>query len=219
MTRRLLALTLTLTALCVLHAQRSDTLTCGYDHAFGWRQTIAPAALIGTGGIITALPYLHKEIDGSIREWSQRDGHAFCKIENVVQYLPLASTFVLKAAGLKSQHGWRDMTCLVGGSCLTGLVVGTGMKYAIGVERPYGGTFNSFPSGHTLTAFMGAELIRREYGEEYPGIAVAGYAVATGVGLMRIYNDYHWASDVLAGAGVGILSASLMYWLAPYLRF
>ena len=36
---------------------------------------------------------------------------------------------------------------------------------------------------------------------------------------MRMYNNRHWASDVLAGAGVGILSASLTYWLAPYLTF
>ena len=70
-----------------------------------------------------------------------------------------------------------------------------------------------------FTAFMGAEILRREYGEEYPGIAIAGYTVATGVGLMRIYNNRHWASDVLAGAGIGILSASLTYWLAPYLTF
>ena len=62
-------------------------------------------------------------------------------------------------------------------------------------------------------------MLRREYGEEYPGIAIAGYTVATSVGLLRMYNNRHWASDVLAGAGLGILCTSLMYWLAPYLRF
>ena len=62
-------------------------------------------------------------------------------------------------------------------------------------------------------------MLRREYGEDYPGIAIAGYTVATGVGLLRIYNNRHWVSDVVAGAGIGILSASIMYWLAPYLRF
>lgn len=48
---------------------------------------------------------------------------------------------------------------------------------------------------------------------------MAGYAVAAGVGAMRVYNNKHWCSDILAGAGIGILSASIMYWLAPYLRF
>ena len=98
-------------------------------------------------------------------------------------------------------------------------VFNTSLKHTLDVERPYPGVYTSFPSGHTVTAFIGAEILRREYGEKYPAIAIAGYTVATGVGIMRMYNNRHWASDVLAGAGVGILSASLMYWLAPYLTF
>ena len=73
---------------------------------------------------------------------------------------------------------------------------------------------NSFPSGHTYIAFVGAETLRKEYGEEYPWLAVAGYAVATLVGTMRIYNDRHWAGDVLAGAGLGILSVNITYWIS-----
>ena len=71
---------------------------------------------------------------------------------------------------------------------------------------------NSFPSGHTFTAFTGAEILRREYGEEYPWIAVAGYAVAVTVAAMRVYNNRHWLGDVCAGAGLGILSVTLAYW-------
>ena len=175
---------------------QSDSLKCGYDHSFGWSQTIAPAALVATGSIITASPWLHTQLDKSIHDWSQRDNHPRFEAENVIQYTPLGSILILKACGVKSKHG-----------CTTR------------VERPYEGVFNSFPSGHTTTAFMGAEMLRREYGEDYPGIAIAGYTVATGVGLLRIYNNRHWVSDVVAGAGIGILSASIMYWLAPYLRF
>ena len=82
-------------------------------------------------------------------------------------------------------------------------------KYFIDKERPDGRGLNSFPSGHTFTAFVGAEMLRLEYGQEYPAIAVAGYAVATLTGALRIYNNRHWASDVLAGASVGILSVQL----------
>ena len=56
------------------------------------------------------------------------------------------------------------------------------------------------------------EILRREYGEEYPWIAVAGYAVAVTVAAMRIYNNRHWLGDVCAGAGLGILSVTLTYW-------
>ncbi len=202
-----------------LRAQRPDTLSCGYDHSISWQQCVAPASLLTTGTIISLMPQQHIDIDGGLRTWSQSDGHPRFEVENYAQYLPAASALMLKACGVQSRHSWRDIICLETGSIIVGTTLTTAMKYSIGVERPYGGVYNSFPSGHTFTAFMGAELLRREYGEEYPGIAIAGYTVATGVGLMRIYNNRHWASDVLAGAGVGILSASLMYWLAPYLRF
>ena len=83
------------------------------------------------------------------------------------------------------------------------------------VERPDGSARNSFPSGHTATAFMGAELLRREYWNVSPWIGIAGYAVAAGTGFFRIYNNRHWLTDVLAGAGVGILSVQAAYWLYP----
>ena len=86
-------------------------------------------------------------------------------------------------------------------------------KYGFAKERPDCSAKNSFPSGHTFTAFVGAEIIRREYGKEHPWIAVAAYGVATVVGIMRVYNNRHWAGDVLAGAGLGILSTTLVYWV------
>ena len=203
----------------LLHAQGRDSLTCGYDHSFQWGQTIAPALLVTGGSLISFTPSLKENIDINLRNCLQQDGHPRYEIENYLQYAPISSVVLLKACGLKSRHNWRDMVNLGAGSALFCIAFTNGLKYTIAKERPYPGVFNSFPSGHTMTAFFGAEMLRREYGEEYPGIAVAGYAVATGVGLLRMYNNRHWASDVLAGAGLGILSTSIMYWLAPYLRF
>ena len=62
---------------------------------------------------------------------------------------------------------------------------------------------------------MGAELLRREYWNVSPWIGIAGYAVAAETGFFRIYNNRHWLTDVLAGAGVGILSVQAAYWLYP----
>ena len=84
--------------------------------------------------------------------------------------------------------------------------------------RPDGSANNSFPSGHTATTFMGAELVRIEYGDESPWYSVGAYAVATTVGVLRVYNERHWFTDVFAGAGVGILSARIGHWLLPYTR-
>lgn len=210
----LLCITLTFEA----HAQKSDTTRCPYNHSFTWQQSVTPAVLIGIGTAISYTP-LHTGLDGNLNNWLQCDGHQRNEIEDYIQHIPLASVLVLKGLGLESQHKWRDLVCLEAGSALLAFSINTGLKHALRVERPYNGVYNSFPSGHTVTAFLGAEIIRREYGKEYPAIAIAGYTVAAGVGFMRMYNNRHWASDVMAGAGIGILSASLMYWLAPYLTF
>jgi membrane-associated phospholipid phosphatase len=69
------------------------------------------------------------------------------------------------------------------------------------------GGFTSFPSGHTTAAFAAASAITAELRRSYPDIArVTGpllYGGATVVGLSRMYDDKHWASDVVMGAVVG----------------
>ena len=132
--------------------------------------------------------------------------------DDYVQYLPALAPVALNLCGLRSRHPLGRVMMLEGGSYLLGAGWLNALKYGIGVERPDNSRFNSFPSGHTFVAFTGAELLRREYGEEYPWVAVAGYAVAIAVGAMRIYNDRHWLGDVLAGAGLGIMSVTLVYW-------
>lgn len=217
--KHLAAIALSICLSIMLHAQRPDTLACGADHSFSARQIVVPSALFATGATITATPWLRENVNVALRDWVQSDGHPRNEIEDYIQYSPIAAAFILKGVGLESQHGYRDMFNLCASTALLQVVICNGLKYSIGFERPYGGVYNSFPSGHTMTAFMGAEILRREYGKEYPIVPICGYTVATGVGLMRIYNNRHWAGDVIAGAGLGILCASLSYWISPYLRF
>ncbi len=87
-------------------------------------------------------------------------------------------------------------------------------KYCFDVQRPDGTSHNSFPSGHTATAFMSAHILHKEYGHISPWVSVGAYTVATGVGAMRIMNNRHWTSDVLVGAALGILGTELGYWLS-----
>jgi membrane-associated phospholipid phosphatase len=86
------------------------------------------------------------------------------------------------------------------------------------VLRPDGSAYNSFPSGHTATAFANAEFMRMEYKDVSPWYGIAGYAVATGTGLLRMYNNKHWFNDVVAGAGFGIAGTRLAYWLYPKIQ-
>lgn len=201
-------------------AFRKDSLLCCYDHSFSFEQIMLPGTLLAAGSVITGVPGLHKNLDGFVRNWAQGYNPPRVYFDDYVQYVPLGSVVLLKGIGLKSEHDWRDIICLTGGSCLIGFTVSTAMKHLCLVGRPGNpDERTSFPSGHTTTAFLGAELLRREYGKEYPAVAVAGYTVATGIACMRIWNDRHWVSDLLGGAGVAILSVGLTYWLAPYLRF
>ena len=94
-------------------------------------------------------------------------------------------------------------------------VLTNALKYTVCEMRPDGSARNSFPSGHSATAFMGAELVRLEYG----GWAGAGsYSVASATAALRVYNNRHWFNDLLGGAAIGILSANVGYWLLPLER-
>ena len=89
------------------------------------------------------------------------------------------------------------------------IIVNT-MKYTLNEKRPDSNARNSFPSGHTATAFMGAEILNKEYKDVSPWIGYAGYFVAAATGYLRIYNDRHYINDVIAGACIGITSAKLL---------
>lgn len=139
------------------------------------------------------------------------------RFDDYIQYLPMASVYGLKLCGVKSRHDYIDATILLATSyAIMGITV-NGIKYSARKLRPDGSSRNSFPSGHTATTFMGAELVRMEFWDTSPWIGVGAYAVAFTTGFMRMYNNRHWFTDVLAGAGIGILSVQAAYWLYPYI--
>lgn len=191
----------------------SDTVRAGL-YGFKPLQLIVPCTLIGVGLVGLESDWL-KYQNREIREELQENIDRKFTIDDFSQYAPIAAVYGLKLCGIKGKHGYGDMTVILGTACtLMGAAVYT-MKNVTKVERPDGSARNSFPSGHTATAFMGAELLRREYRDVSPWIGVAGYAVAAGTGFFRMYNNRHWLTDVIAGAGIGILSVQAAYWLYP----
>lgn len=134
--------------------------------------------------------------------------------DNYLQYFPAAVMVGMKAGGVKSRSSWGRMLVSDAFSALTMFTAVQTIKRAAGIERPDGSNYHSFPSGHTATAFMTATMFCREYGGRCPWYSVGGYTVATATGLMRMANNKHWMSDVLVGAGIGIISTELGYYLA-----
>ncbi len=105
---------------------------------------------------------------------------------------------------------------------LNDLIV-SGLKTWTNETRPNGDA-RSFPSGHTSFAFAMAHFMHKEYGELSAWYSVGAYSCATAVGIMRVAKNAHWISDVVAGAGIGILSTELVYlthlykWDSEHLR-
>ncbi|MGH2667088.1 phosphatase PAP2 family protein [Flavobacterium sp.] len=191
-----------------------DSLKTNVKLKINYKQIIIPAALI-TYGVVGLeshqLLFFNTELKEEIKEHIDEK----LTVDDFSQYVPLVSIYAIDALGIKSKNTFKDKAIISATSYLImGLAVNTLKKVSV-VERPDGTSFNSFPSGHTATAFMGAELMNQEYKDISIWYSLSGYAIATGTGLFRMYNNRHWLTDVAAGAGIGILSAKMAYWLYP----
>lgn len=133
--------------------------------------------------------------------------------DDILQYTPGMVMLGMKALGVKGRSSWGRMAVSDAFSiALMGSVVNT-LKHTVHERRPDGSNSRSFPSGHTATAFMCATMLHKEYGHISPWISIGGYTVATATGVSRILNNKHWIADVMVGAGIGILSAEMGYFL------
>lgn len=185
---------------------------------FRAKQLIAPATLIAMGatGLMDKGPihYINKHA----AEDMNPHGHV-CKADDYIQYVPTA-THLLLGLGVPSRHNVFERFVVSFTANLFMFATTKSVKAIVQEGRPDSGKKNSFFSGHTATAFTGAELVRIEYGWGY---GAAAYAVAATTAYLRVYNKRHWVGDVMAGAGVGILCANAGYWMLPvwkrWLRF
>ncbi len=157
----------------------------------------------------SALTWNSKE---DIREQRNRYVPTFqYKYDDILQYAPAATVFGLKAAGVKGRNDIKRTTISYGASMAIMAILVNSIKYTAKVERPDGSSKNSFPSGHTAMAFANAAFLDKEYGLINPLYSIGGYGAATMTGLGRSLNNRHWVPDILAGAGIGILSTQLAY--------
>ena len=224
MKRKLL---LWLSALTLLTASAQEKIIFGSDTLVNhssvakkstvFKKLLVPTVLVGYGALGLTSDGI-KNVNHEVKGFVNRHVDNGTSIDDYTRYAPVLSVYALNAVGIRGRHNFRDRTIIMVMSNIMACGASMGLKSLSKIERPDGSTFNSFPSGHTAIAFAGAEFMWQEYKDVSAWYGVTGYIVAAGTGLMRIYNDRHWLTDVAAGAGIGILSTKLAYWIYPYIQ-
>lgn len=195
--------------------QQEPSAVSNPDEDFRWGKTVLPAAIFGIGFWGVENVWYGTNVNRPLKKWVEeiRDEEYF-HADDFLQYLP-AATYIVLGFAVEGEHSHGERIILLATSSLIMAAAVNLLKYTVCSMRPDGSSRNSFPSGHTATAMMGAELIRLEYGLWY---GAGAYAIATGVAALRVYNSRHWSNDILGGAMVGILSANAAHWLLPLER-
>ena len=182
-----------------------------------WSRTDTGKSLIASGVLIGVGLYTYKD-SGFMNRVDIKNGinrylPGFSNdIDDYTQYIPWAAALALDPLGVKSKHKFSRKVATMATGAAASLIVIQGLKYSIGEPRPDGSANNAFPSGHTATAFMGAHIFHKEYGDRSIYYSVGAYMLATFTGIFRQLNDRHWISDVFVGAGLGISLTEFAYW-------
>jgi len=197
----------------VLGYHRSDTsvvMQGKYEYRFSYKSLIVPSSLILYGAVGTYVkPF--KQWNVGIRDAVVANVTRSYHADDYLRYASYASVYLLDAIGLKAKHRFVDRSIIALSTyMLTSYSVGA-IKGLTHILRPDSSLYTSFPSGHTAIAFAGAEFLWQEYKDQSIWIGIAGYSTATAVGVMRVINNKHWLTDVVAAAGFGMLCTKTVY--------
>ena len=176
---------------------------------------ILPALFIayGTSARFNQLPV--RQFDFDINHEIRKRVDRTYSIDDYFEYgMPVMAYGLGFIPGIEARHNFRDRTLAMATSFLIMRGSVELMKVYIPVNRPRG-DLRSFPSGHTAVTMFSAHVMYKEYKDVSPWICVGGYLMATSTGVLRMINNAHWFSDVIMGAGIGLLSVEIGYMLLP----
>jgi len=191
-----------------------DTVVLPNDYALKSKRLIIPAAFI-TYGVGAMFNHELKDLNTSTRNEVVEDKPRRISLDNYTQYMPAVMVYGLNLAGVKGKHNFGDRTIIYATSQLMTAAVVLPLKHLVREERPDHSDNLSFPSGHTATAFSSAQFLFREYKDSNLLLSLSGYPLALFTGIYRVVNNKHWIGDVATGAGIGIISTEVAYWMYP----
>jgi membrane-associated phospholipid phosphatase len=189
---------------------------------------------LGVAAIAAATMSIDEPIARDLQRPSVQTNSAFKGTANVFNTIGFPGSAVLSAGTyfLGLQRHSRPIAALgmhTGEAIVMGGILAEGLQMAIGRARPQldvndsrdfvfakgfsDDDFASLPSTHTTVAFAAATAVSREVDRSWAAAAKyvtpLSYSAATLVGLSRMFKNKHWASDVVASAGLGTYSAIL----------
>jgi membrane-associated phospholipid phosphatase len=166
-------------------------------------ENIAPFA-VGTAA--TALDWValdgENSLAGGLQRWNTQPLFDFGDFygEGWVEGIGAVGSWSLGAIthDLRLQEFGRDAS----ESLVMATILVTGLKYTVGRERPDGSNNQSFPSGHSITAFCFAPVVQKYWGWE---AGTSAYLLGMVTMLARVEGNHHYLSDTIAGATLGIV--------------
>ena len=208
-------LTLTFSLLVFLgNAQTKDSIApLKNQDKLSYKQFIAPAALI-TAGTLLLNTKLNDDLQANANNFFGEDFHT--SADNYLQFVPVAQIYLGKTFGFKPKNDFQHQTINI---VIANVIMGTvvyATKNITKQERPDQSDNLSFPSGHTATAFTNAALLYYEYKDSNLWYASSGFLFATATAILRIANNKHYTSDVLAGAGIGLATGLVVSYWNPF---
>jgi len=194
--------------------QALDTLvTQSNKNKLKIKEIILPASIILVGSALSG-SRLEKKLKNSLHDGTVREIDFTLPIDDIIQYVPIVELYTADLLKIKSKNHWFDQTkYLAIANIITASLTHTG-KRLFNKQRPDGSN-HAFPSGHTSFSFTNASVLYEEFKNTATIFAYSGYALTSLVGSLRVVNNKHWISDVLVGAGLGILVTKLVYHFEP----
>ena len=190
-------------------AKADSTKPKWYKHRLV-RSSIVPLAMIGYGVSVMKDNGIYSSYDAK-RDIRNAFGSYRTKVDDYLIWVPYAELGLLNLFKIRCKTDALNTSLLIMKSELIMGAIVLPVKQLSNQLRPDSSNWHSFPSGHTANAFVAASVVHKEYRHLSPWYGIGAYTVAASVAAFRMINNRHWQSDVIAGAGIGLLATHIAY--------
>ena len=176
-----------------------------------YKKQIIPTGLIVTGSLLN-IGTIKNKIHDVIPKTNN-------DIDDYIQYAPMVEVYLFDALGFKHQNSVFDQTKYLAISQLIFKHFDrSSEKNRLMLLVP---PVQIIPSHRAiqLLLLLGLTALFHEFKDSEPLIAYSGFVFATATGVLRMTNNAHWLPDVMVGAGIGILTTNIVYYLKPFQGF